>query len=35
MFEPMVSSPEEFAGYIKRDGAKWGKVLREANIKID
>ena len=35
MFEPMVSTPEEFAGYIKRDSAKWSKVLRDANIKID
>jgi tripartite-type tricarboxylate transporter receptor subunit TctC len=35
MFEPMVSSPEEFAEYIKRDSAKWGKVLRDANIKVD
>jgi tripartite-type tricarboxylate transporter receptor subunit TctC len=35
MFEPMVSSPEEFAEFIKRDSAKWSKVLREANIKVD
>jgi len=35
MFEPMVSSPEEFAEHIKRDSAKWSKVLREANIRID
>jgi len=35
MFEPMVSSPEQFAGYIQRDSAKWSKVLREANIRID
>jgi tripartite-type tricarboxylate transporter receptor subunit TctC len=35
MFEPMVSSPAEFSGYITRDSAKWSKVLRNANIKID
>jgi tripartite-type tricarboxylate transporter receptor subunit TctC len=35
MFEPMVTSPEEFAGFIKRDSAKWATVLREANIKVD
>jgi tripartite-type tricarboxylate transporter receptor subunit TctC len=35
MFEAMVSSPEQFAGYIQRDSAKWSKVLREANIRID
>ncbi len=35
MFEPMVSTPEQFAEFIKRDNAKWSKVLREANIRID
>jgi tripartite-type tricarboxylate transporter receptor subunit TctC len=31
----MVSSPEQFAEFIKSDSAKWSKVLREANIKAD
>ena len=35
MFETMVTSPEEFAEYIKRDSAKWSKVLRDANIRVD
>jgi tripartite-type tricarboxylate transporter receptor subunit TctC len=35
MFESMVSSPEEFAETIRHDTAKWGKVLRDANIRID
>ena len=35
MFESMVTSPEEFAAFIKRDSAKWAKVLRDANIKAD
>jgi tripartite-type tricarboxylate transporter receptor subunit TctC len=35
MFEPMVSSPEQFAAFIKTDTEKWGRVLRAANIKID
>jgi tripartite-type tricarboxylate transporter receptor subunit TctC len=35
MFEPMVSSPEQFAEFIRRDSEKWGKVLRDANIKVD
>jgi tripartite-type tricarboxylate transporter receptor subunit TctC len=35
MFEPMVSSPEQFAEFIKADNAKWSKVLHEANIKVD
>jgi tripartite-type tricarboxylate transporter receptor subunit TctC len=35
MFEPMVSSPEQFAEFIRRDSAKWEKVLHEANIRVD
>src|SRR4051812_1171520 len=35
MFESMVSSPEQFAEFIKSDSAKWSKVLREANIRAD
>jgi tripartite-type tricarboxylate transporter receptor subunit TctC len=35
MFETMVSSPERFAEFIRRDSEKWTKVLREANIRID
>jgi tripartite-type tricarboxylate transporter receptor subunit TctC len=32
---PIGSTPEEFLGYIKSEQAKWGKVVRAANIKID
>ena len=35
MFESMVSTPEQFAEFIKTDSAKWSKVLREANIRAD
>ncbi len=35
MFETMVTSPEEFAEFIKHDSVKWSKVLTEANIKVD
>jgi tripartite-type tricarboxylate transporter receptor subunit TctC len=35
MFETMVSSPEQFADFIRRDSEKWTRVLREANIRID
>jgi tripartite-type tricarboxylate transporter receptor subunit TctC len=35
MFEPMISSPDEFADRIKHHRAKWGKVLHDANIRID
>jgi len=33
--EPNASTPEEFAGYIKSEIAKWGKVIRTAGIKPD
>jgi tripartite-type tricarboxylate transporter receptor subunit TctC len=29
------STPAEFAGYIKSEQVKWGKVVREAGIRID
>jgi tripartite-type tricarboxylate transporter receptor subunit TctC len=31
--DPAGTSPEEFAAYIKRELARWGKVVREAGIK--
>ena len=31
----IASSPEEFAARIRSDSAKWGKVIREANIKAE
>jgi tripartite-type tricarboxylate transporter receptor subunit TctC len=38
--EPMVVQPipgslEAFAAYLRKDSEKWGKVIREANLKID
>ncbi len=30
---PVFNSPDEFAAQIKADTVKWGKVVREANIK--
>ncbi len=33
--EPAVSSPEEFAAYIKSEIEKWTKVARAANVKLD
>ena len=35
MFESMASTPEQFAEFIRTDSAKWSKVLREANIRVD
>ena len=34
MFEPMASSPEEFADYIKAQTRKWAKVIGEQKLSI-
>ena len=34
-FEPVASTPEEFAARIKVEIPKWAKVIRDANIKAD
>ncbi|MEK6592257.1 MAG: tripartite tricarboxylate transporter substrate binding protein [Pseudomonadota bacterium] len=33
--EPVGNSPAEFAAFIKSEHAKWGKVIRDANVRID
>jgi tripartite-type tricarboxylate transporter receptor subunit TctC len=33
LFEPMLSSPEQFSAFIKTDGEKWHNVVRKAKIK--
>jgi tripartite-type tricarboxylate transporter receptor subunit TctC len=33
--EPLTSTPEEFAAYIRREIAKWGEVIRKAGVKAD
>jgi tripartite-type tricarboxylate transporter receptor subunit TctC len=33
--EPVGSSPEAFAGVINSDAAKWAKVIRAGNIRVD
>jgi len=35
MFEPMVSSPEQFAAFLAAESQKWGKVIRDAKLKIE
>jgi len=35
MFEPMASSPEEFADYIKAQRRKWAKVIGERKLSIE
>ena len=32
---PVSSTPEEFAAFIRTERAKWGAVVREANIRIE
>ena len=29
------STPEQFAEHLRRESAKWGKVIRDANIRLD
>ena len=33
--DPVGNTPEDFAAVIKRDLAKWAKVVKDANIKLD
>ena len=33
--EPIGNSPAEFGAIVRRDHEKWGKVIRDANIKLD
>jgi tripartite-type tricarboxylate transporter receptor subunit TctC len=33
--DPHTSTPEEFAAYLKEEIAKWGDVVRKANLKAD
>ena len=33
--EPLVDAPESFAAAIRAEHAKWGKVIREAGIRIE
>lgn len=33
--EPVVSSPEEFVAFLRAEIAKWTKVAKESNIRID
>jgi tripartite-type tricarboxylate transporter receptor subunit TctC len=33
--DPLTSTPEEFGAYLKQEIAKWGDVVRKANLKAD
>jgi tripartite-type tricarboxylate transporter receptor subunit TctC len=35
LFEPAGGRPEEFGAYIKAQSERWGKVVREAGIKVE
>lgn len=35
LFEPGGNSPEEFGAFIKAQSDRWGKVIREAGIKVE
>jgi tripartite-type tricarboxylate transporter receptor subunit TctC len=35
MVELMTSTPEQFAALMKTEVARWGKVVKEANIKVE
>jgi tripartite-type tricarboxylate transporter receptor subunit TctC len=32
---PITSSPDEFAERIRRESAKWGKVIKDAGVKVE
>jgi tripartite-type tricarboxylate transporter receptor subunit TctC len=34
-FEPIGSTPDKFAAYLKAEFAEWGRVVRDAKIKVE
>jgi tripartite-type tricarboxylate transporter receptor subunit TctC len=34
-YEPIAGSPEEFADYVKKDAVRWGKVIKDADVKVE
>ena len=34
-YEPMTSTPEQYAEFIKAEMARWAKVIKDANVKIE
>lgn len=32
---PVANTPEKFREFLRRDVAKWAKVIKENNIKVD
>lgn len=33
--EPVGSTPAEFAAFVRSEQAKWSKVIKAANVKLD
>ena len=33
--DPADSTPEQFAAFIRSEHLKWGRVIREANIRAE
>ncbi|MBI4190410.1 MAG: tripartite tricarboxylate transporter substrate binding protein [Betaproteobacteria bacterium] len=33
-YEAMASTPQEYAEFLKRESAKWGKLIKEVNIRV-
>jgi tripartite-type tricarboxylate transporter receptor subunit TctC len=33
--EPILGTPQQFAEYIKAGAAKWSKLIRDANVRVD
>ena len=33
--QPIAGSPDEFTRYVEADAAKWGKIIKEANIVVE
>ena len=34
-FEPILGSPEQFAGYVRAEQAKWSTIIRDAKLSAD
>lgn len=34
-FDPLIATPEQYMAMIKSDVVKWGRVVRDANIKLE
>ncbi len=34
-FEPVTTTPEQFAEYIKLETVRWAKVIKDANVKVE